>query len=275
MPARDPASTQWVGTVPIEVTDLSSAAQRVIDAARAPAAAGTSFRLTSAKDVAFASQDVAYRELLAGAGHNLPDGAPLVWAMRARMARFGKDRKKPARVRGTSLFRETLDRGRPFGLRHFFLGTTEETLGKLGGAAASYFPGVVICGSYAPPFGPLDEDFYQRSIKAIAEAEPDVVWVALGAPKQDFAAAQLAARTGRTCVAVGAAFDFLSGVTKEAPQWVQNSGFEWLYRLCAEPRRLWRRYLFGNAVFIYTVVVHSRRADSRRAPSHPSQPSCF
>lgn len=241
-----------VGTVPFDVTTLPDAVARVIRAATE--SEPISIRLSNAYCVALASQDLPYQELLNGPGLNFPDGTPVVWFMKKHAHPSGP---VPGRVRGPSLFMETLDAGRSADIGHFFLGTTPATLANLDAAVSDKYPGIRIAGRFSPPFGPIDEDFYRDCAARIAETDAQLVWVALGTPKQDFVAAELARRTGRPCAAVGAAFDFAAGTTREAPLWMQNSGTEWLYRLGTEPRRLWRRYLFGNVQFLRSAMTES------------------
>ncbi|MHD0300477.1 WecB/TagA/CpsF family glycosyltransferase [Rhodococcus qingshengii] len=237
-----------VGKVHFDVITLPDAVDRVIRAATESEA--LPIRLSNAYCVALASQDAEYQTLLASPGLNFPDGTPVVWFMK-------KQAKAAGRVRGPSLFMETLDAGRKNDIGHFFLGTTPETLTKLEAAVSEKFPGVRISGRFAPPFGPINEDFYREGTARIAATDTQLIWVALGTPKQDFVAAELARRVGRPCAAVGAAFDFAAGSAREAPQWMQNSGTEWLYRLATEPRRLWRRYLFGNIQFLRSALTES------------------
>lgn len=233
--------------VPFEVADLESATSEVIRIARHRVA--VPIRLANVYCLALATKDRGYKDLLTGHGLNYPDGAPVVWSMRAK--------SRPSlgrRVRGPSLFVNTLDRGRGSGLQHFFLGTTVDTLADLVSRSGDYYPGLQIAGTYAPPFGPLDDDFFDGCVSSIDAANPDLIWVALGTPKQDFAAAVITARTGIPTVAVGAAFDFVAGHQKEAPQFLQKMGMEWSYRLLKEPRRLWKRYLIGNTIFVYSLL---------------------
>ena len=239
-----------VGGVPFEVTNLNTAITDVIALAKSDATVGTSVRLSNAYCVALASADDAYRAVLAGHGLTFPDGAPVSWFIRIKT----RELRRARRVRGPSLFVGTLDRGRSSGLRHFMLGGTEDTITKMVDEASKCYPGVQIVGTYAPPFGPLDTAFYEECRARLIRAQPDIVWIGLGTPKQDFATSELARQLPGVFVGVGAAFDFIAGSVKEAPKWIQNSGMEWAYRLCSEPSRLWRRYLFGNARFIWVVL---------------------
>nr|WP_287453084.1 WecB/TagA/CpsF family glycosyltransferase [Rhodococcus sp. (in: high G+C Gram-positive bacteria)] len=237
-------------------TDMGSAVEVVIDAAGV--GRGVPVRLSNAYCVALASRDSEYCSLLNGDGFNFPDGSPVVWAMRARRS----DNRQVSRVRGPSLFRQTIDRGRNHDLRNFLLGTDESTLAALEKNLNTKFPGVDIAGSFAPPYGKVDAAFVDACVQSISGTDANIVWVALGTPKQDFVAAELSTRLSVPCVGVGAAFDFEAGVIREAPVWVQKVSLEWLYRLCAEPRRLWKRYIFGNVRFLYSFLVEAFRERS-------------
>ena len=251
-PTKEPNSERIrVGRVPFDVSTLPEAVDRVIRAGRGGEA--ISVRLSNAYCVALASKDPVYERLLSGPGLTYPDGTPVLWFMRMRAA----SRKKPSLVRGPSLFKRTIDMGRAHELRHFFLGTTPETLEKLVSATSQEFPGLRIAGTYSPPFAPLSEELYTECVEAINGSDAQIIWVALGTPKQDFLAQELAMRVNRPCVAVGAAFDFAAGTAHEAPNWLQNSGLEWLYRFASEPKRLWRRYVFGNARFLRSILTES------------------
>lgn len=238
-----------VGNVPFTVSDLQDATDRVIAYAKADHA--TTVRLANAYCVALANEDQAYGQLLANTGVNFPDGTPVAWVMRRRR----RDTSMPQQVRGPSLFESVLNQGRTAGIRHFLLGTSPETLAILRNRIEIKFPGTNIAGSLSPPFAPLNEGFYHQCLPEITAARPDIIWVALGTPKQDFAAHEIAKLSGTTTVAVGAAFDFLAGTVKQAPSWTHGTGLEWIFRFAAEPRRLWRRYLFGNAKFIRIATM--------------------
>jgi N-acetylglucosaminyldiphosphoundecaprenol N-acetyl-beta-D-mannosaminyltransferase len=114
-----------------------------------------------------------------------------------------------------------------------------------------------VAGAYAPPFGERSVAEVTLQDAAIKESGADIVWVALGTPKQDTEALRVLESTGITTVAVGAAFDFTAGTARVAPDWMRRANLEWLYRLGSEPRRLWRRYLFGNLKFLWLAVRHT------------------
>lgn len=240
-----------VGKVPFEVTTLRGAVDQIVTLASA--AKPTAVRLSNAYCVALASKDPSYEALLNSDGLNFPDGTPVVWFMRAKA-----EDSRPDRVRGPSLFKDTLSETQDMNIGHFFLGTSDETLNKLMSRLKDDLPNLKVSGHYAPPYAPLSAESIEICVREVRNTDAQIVWVALGTPKQDFLAAELATDTGLVCVAVGAAFDFAAGTTKEAPIWIQNSGFEWLYRLISEPKRLWRRYLFSNIVFIYSAIKEYR-----------------
>lgn len=238
-----------VGGVDFTVATLDTAVDRLLkDAVDEHRSRGWSIRLANAYSVVVADDDPGYAQILNGPGSTFADGAPIEWIMnRRRVADAG-------RVRGPSLFKESLRRGQAMGVRHFFLGTTEETLAALIAQVSHEFPAAKIAGQWAPAFGPVDDEFVAAAQARIGDTDPHIIWVALGTPKQDFAAQRLAAATGALCVGVGAAFDFVAQTKAEAPEWVQHAGMEWLFRLLSEPRRLGRRYLVGNAQFLRIIA---------------------
>jgi N-acetylglucosaminyldiphosphoundecaprenol N-acetyl-beta-D-mannosaminyltransferase len=242
-----------VGGVPFRASNLADAvawlAHRVKDKRE-----GISIRLANSYCIALTGSHAHYRQLMTEHGVNLPDGMPVALVMQAISRIRGLPRRHVGRVRGPSFFEMSLDEGRRYGLSHFFLGTTTETLAQLQTTVGSKYPGLRQAGSYAPPFAPLTAAFVSDCAARIESSDADIVWVGLGTPKQDFLSTELAKMTGRHCVGVGAAFDFSAGTVREAPKWIQDSGFEWLYRLVSEPRRLWKRYLIGNCQFAYLVV---------------------
>lgn len=259
---RMPTST-FAG-IPVARTTLDEAAAEVI----ARAKAGTepiAYRLVNSYTFALADHLPAYHRLLCSRGLNFPDGRPVVTFLNSLIpssANFSQ-------VRGPSLFVECLDRGRYQQIGHFFLGGTEELLDALVREANLLFPGVKICGTYSPPFRELTDDEIAEQDRIIARARPQIVWVGLGTPKQDFEAQRITDKLGVTTAGVGAAFDFVAGTKPEAPDWISRMSMEWFFRLATEPRRLWRRYVFGNSRFIY-LVFRARVRALRDAPPRPN-----
>lgn len=240
-----------IAAIPFAVTSLGDASDWLVDQGRSPQRSSVPVRLANAYSIAAAKREPSYFELFQGPGVTLPDGLPVVWLMRALRGRGAAPRSE--QVRGSDLFLTVIDRGRTHGLRHFFLGTSPETLRAMLSSLSENYRGLSIAGAYAPPFAPVDGEFIDGCLVAIGDSRPDLLWIALGTPKQDYAAALLARELNIPVIAVGAAFDFVAGSMPEAPRWMRKSGLEWLFRLGTEPRRLWRRYFFGNASFALTA----------------------
>jgi N-acetylglucosaminyldiphosphoundecaprenol N-acetyl-beta-D-mannosaminyltransferase len=154
-----------------------------------------------------------------------------------------KGHRHVRRVYGPDLLLQVCAAGLPRGRRHYLYGGDSETLGRLESVLHTRFPGIVIAGSQAPPFRSLSPEEDEQAVQMINLGRPDVVWVALGSPKQERWMSEHRGRVkAPVMIGVGAAFDFLSGGKPQAPRWMQQNGLEWLFRLATEPRRLWRRY---------------------------------
>jgi N-acetylglucosaminyldiphosphoundecaprenol N-acetyl-beta-D-mannosaminyltransferase len=186
-----------------------------------------------------------FRALLNQAEVATPDGMPLVWALRS----FGA--RQPGRVYGPNLMLFLCGQAARQGYRVYLYGGRPETLGELQRRLRARYPGLDIAGAEAPPFRPpaLAED--SATVERILASGAELVFVGLGAPKQErWIAAHRERLPGLVLVGVGAAFDFHAGRIPQAPRWMQESGLEWLFRLCAEPRRLWKRYVLLNPLFL-------------------------
>jgi len=197
-------------------------------------------------------------EALADADLVLPDGAPVAWALR----RAGLAAE---RVAGSDLLASVLTRTRERSTRHFFLGSTNETLGALIENVLALYPGVRIAGSHAPPFMDAVHMDVSRLGTLIEAADSNVVWVGLGAPKQELLMMRLRPHTRAALVGVGAVFDFASGQKARAPELMQRLGLEWLHRLVREPRRLGRRYFETNSSFVWWAIATSLSRRGRAA----------
>ncbi len=190
--------------------------------------------------------DSAYRDVVNAADMVTPDGMPVAWLVRSRGYPYVE------RTYGPDLMRALC---RCPGLRHYFLGATPEVMGLLSRNLQKDFAGINIVGMYSPPFHLQAQPQEEAVISMINTAKPDILWVGLGSPKQDFWMNMHRSRLDvPVMVGVGAAFDFLAGAKPQAPRWMQRTGFEWLFRLCCEPRRLWKRYLIGNSLFVYYLL---------------------
>jgi N-acetylglucosaminyldiphosphoundecaprenol N-acetyl-beta-D-mannosaminyltransferase len=188
-----------------------------------------------------------YQSITNSAFLAVPDGVPLVWAMRSLGA------TKQDRVRGPSLMRDLFDLGRLHGIKHYLYGGSPEAIAKLKETLLRAYPGALIVGAESPPFRPLEaitEREWQESAERINRSGAHFVWVGLGAPKQEKWMWQQRGRVNGIMFGIGAAFDLIPGIVPEAPAPLQKLGMEWAYRLFREPRRLWKRYLFNNPAFL-------------------------
>ena len=244
--------------IPISALSPDDAAYKLIWLARAPLASGVDVHLCNAYTLALADRDPHLHALLRRAMLNLPDGTPVVWANRLLHPEAEVPKQ---RVRGPGLFLDVFDYGQDVGLLHYLLGSTPEILEALQVNLLERFPAAKIVGSESPPFRDLNAAEQAEQLARIERSGAEIVWVGLGTPKQDFEVSRMASRSKRVFVAVGAAFDFAAGSKTEAAPWMQNNGLEWVHRLSHEPRRLWRRYLFGNARFVRATLSRHGGAD--------------
>jgi N-acetylglucosaminyldiphosphoundecaprenol N-acetyl-beta-D-mannosaminyltransferase len=173
---------------------------------------------------------------------------PLVWVGRRQ------GRKGMGRVYGPDLMLAALELSEKKGYRHFFYGGTGGAAKALGERLGKRFPKLQIAGTYEPPFRPLNAEEEGELKKLIQAARPDMMWIGLSTPKQERFMAEYLGQLDVTLMAgVGAAFDFHTGRARQAPRWMQRSGLEWLFRLGCEPRRLWKRYLKNNPLFLFRI----------------------
>ncbi len=157
-------------------------------------------------------------------------------------------------IRGPGLFESVLAMQESGKLRHLFIGSTFEVQAKLQEKVMKINPYLKQMNFMSPPFEDFTEEYIDRIVRESVNYKPDIVWVGMGTPKQDFLGEKISANLGVTSVCVGAAFDFLAGTVSEAPRFIQVMGLEWLFRLFQEPKRLWRRYLLGNFSFARICV---------------------
>jgi N-acetylglucosaminyldiphosphoundecaprenol N-acetyl-beta-D-mannosaminyltransferase len=203
--------------------------------------------LTNAYGIAESRTNTALREAYRQAGMVVADGVPVVWAAHA----FGYS--KVGRVYGPDLLLETCARSLETGWSHYFYGGAPGVVNRLIENLTSKFPGLRIAGWASPPFRKLATAEMETAIRDMNQAQADILWIGLGAPRQEiWMAEHRRTITTPVILGVGAAFDFLSGTKPEAPRWMQQCGLGWLFRLITEPRRLWRRYIIGNMK--YTIL---------------------
>jgi N-acetylglucosaminyldiphosphoundecaprenol N-acetyl-beta-D-mannosaminyltransferase len=160
-----------------------------------------------------------------------------------------------SRVYGPDLMMELCRRSVPNKLTHFLYGGDTGVAEQLRKRLEKQFPGIRVVGTYTPPFRPLNQEEEQDLEKQVRATRPDLFWVGLSTPKQEyFMATYLPRLEAKVMIGVGAAFDIHTGRARDAPRWVKVIGMQWLHRLCQEPRRLWKRYLYNNPIFIYKIT---------------------
>ena len=198
-----------------------------------------------------AQKDALFAEALKNGDYLIPDGASIVKA-----CRWIKARSNPKeRIAGWDLFEFEMERLNKAGGTCFFMGSSEKVLALIRRRAADVYPNITVK-TYSPPYKPeFSEADNKAIIDAINASRPDLLWIGMTAPKQEKWVyshwKELEIRCH--CGTIGAVFDFFAGTSRRAPLWWQRHSLEWLYRLLKEPRRMWRRYIIGNALFIWNV----------------------
>lgn len=201
-----------------------------------------------------ARHSAGFREILQSATLTVPDGFPLVWLGRR------KGFVLPRRVYGPELMASFCESTSARGYRHFFYGGAPGVADDLAARFAKRYPGLQIAGTHTPPFRPLTPEEDKAEVSRINSSHADVLWVGLGAPKQERWMFEHQPKLNvPVLVGVGAAFDFHTGRVTQAPRWMREHGFEWLFRLSQEPSRLWRRYLIYGPEFVALVLLESLR----------------
>lgn len=193
-----------------------------------------------------------YRKVQNGGVMAIPDGGPLSCLARKRgyMA--------TQRTTGPGLMEEIFRMSEKKNYRHFFYGSTEETLEKLRQRLCRSYPELKIVGMFSPPFRDLSAEEDEKVIRMINATDVDFVWIGLGAPKQEEWMANHQGRINGLMIGVGAGFDYFAGNIKRAPEWMQKNNLEWLYRLVQDPKRLLKRYWHTNASFVWNAVIKGK-----------------
>lgn len=208
--------------------------------------------ITGVHGVMESQRDEELRRIHNRAGLVTPDGMPLVWVSRLT------GHREVRRVYGPHLMLSLCERSLDKGYRHYLYGGAEGVPERLTERLGERFPGLRIVGSFSPPFRLMSPEEDAEVVQRINAARPDIVWVGLSTPKQErWMAAHLGRLEAPVMVGVGAAFDFHAGLKRQAPGWVQQSGLEWMFRLLTEPRRLWKRYLRNNPLFLYSILLQA------------------
>ena len=216
---------------------------------------GRHVHLANAYTVALADKSADYRAILSDPAIIFPDGKPIAW-----VSAMSRQSPRLEQVRGPQLFLDVFEEGVTQNIQHYLLGSTPAVLETLRAKLIRRFPSARIVGAESPPFRVLTVDEIDAQDERIRASGAQLVWVGLGTPKQDFEAERLSVALPVTAVAIGAAFDFAAGTLREAPSWMRFLGLEWVFRLLSEPRRLWKRYLFGNARFLKSALLVPTRS---------------
>jgi N-acetylglucosaminyldiphosphoundecaprenol N-acetyl-beta-D-mannosaminyltransferase len=243
-----PPDSEEILGIPVAITDY----ERALDWIDDTVAAGEQgyVCVSNVHAVMAAAEDAELRDALRGSSFNVPDGMPLVWALKL------SGHSLPDRVYGPELMARSCARAARGGQRvYLYGGRNQGALVQLTLNLRRRFPGIRIVGGYSPPHRSLTVEERQGVVAEINHVRPDVVWVGIGVPKQEKWMAEMRPQLDApVLVGVGAAFDFHAGLVPQAPAFLQDAGLEWAYRLVQEPRRLWRRYLRYNPRFVVALV---------------------
>jgi len=204
----------------------------------------------NAAHIVLLQKDKEFKKIYQGARLAIPDGMPLLWGAKI----LGKSLRE--KVSGSDLLPAFCEVAAKKRYKLFFLGAGPGVAAKAARILTQKNLGLKIIGAYSPPFGfENDKGENRKIVQVIKEAKPDVLFVGLGAPKQEkWIWRHKDELQVPVSIGVGITFDFIAGTVKRAPEWMQKCGLEWLFRLCQEPGRLWKRYLIGNAIFVWLVL---------------------
>lgn len=196
-----------------------------------------------------------FKEIINNSTLSLADGKPL-----SIYAKLRGD-NSVSRIFGPTFFEKTIEWGQKEELKHFFFGGSKTTLQMMYDNIASKYPAAIIAGSYSPPYkNSFSIEENKRFLNLMNKSGADIFWIGLGAPKQEMWMYENYEKLNRgVMIGIGAGFDYLSGRTKHAPKWMKNFALEWFYRLIQEPRRLWKRYLITNTLFLWYVILEFLR----------------
>ena len=241
----------------VDVIDWRTAVDRVV----AWSARGESRCAVAANVhvVVSAWRDPVYRGVINAADLVLPDGAPVAWLLRCQ------GHADQTRISGPDLMWMLLERCAREGVAVYLFGSTEATLRALAARVRQAFPALAIAGAESPPFRSLTADEDRGVVERINASGAGVLFVGLGCPKQEHWIIAHRGRINAVMLGVGAAFDFHAGSITRAPRWMRDHGLEWLHRLLSEPRRLWKRYLVTNTLFLLGAAGQLLRARKARS----------
>ncbi len=194
--------------------------------------------------------DHRYRTIINEAAMALPDGKPLSVIQRLR------GHQCASRIFGPTFLEKTIEWGQVHNTKHYFFGSSLTILDGIMRVIAKKYPDAVVVGSFSPPYREFTKEENEDFVRQMNESGADIFWIGLGAPKQEVWMRENYEKLHRgVMIGIGAGFDYLAGNTKHAPVWMKNLALEWLYRFIQEPRRLWKRYLVTNTLFLLFVLA--------------------
>jgi N-acetylglucosaminyldiphosphoundecaprenol N-acetyl-beta-D-mannosaminyltransferase len=237
--------THAVLDVPVDAISFAQAQSRVI--AWGQARESRYVVLANVHVVVTASREADFGAAVSGADMATPDGAPVAWML----GKLGSTKQE--RVSGPDLTWALLGSCETEALPVYFFGSSPDTLAALEQQLRVSFPKLIVGGYESPPFRPLTEQEDAEAVARINASGVGLVFVGLGCPKQELWMQAHRGLINAVMLGVGAAFDFHAGTVPRAPSWMREHGLEWLHRLASEPRRLWRRYLVTNTLFVWGV----------------------
>jgi len=243
-----------IGSIDFSAASFGDATKAIEALISSPQTKGTSIHFANAYNIALSENDASYQSTMNAGDLVFTDGVPVVWAAKRLHPQHEWERVYGPDVTTWILENQSLGET----AKHYFLGTTPETMGKLIKRINKRFPSAQVVGHDCPPFRERTTQELDKRDKRIKASVETVVRVDLGTPKQDFEVQRLARNLPVAAMAVGAAFDFLAETVPQAPKWIQKSGLEWSYRLVREPKRLAKRYFWGNPLFIKSVVKNRK-----------------
>lgn len=211
---------------------------------------GKYFCVTNVHCVVTASENEEYKKIQNNAVLAMPDGAPLSFIGGK------KGFSDMQRTTGPDYMEEIFKISAKHGYKHFFYGSTDDTLKKLEAKLKNKYEELKIVGMYSPPFRELTLEEDAEIINLINKSNPDFIWVGLGAPKQETWMYNHQNKVNGLMVGVGAGFDYFAGNIKRAPMWMQKCSLEWLYRLIQDPKRLFKRYIITNTKFLFKILFN-------------------
>lgn len=242
------ATRAFLGHVPVDALTMDEAVSRIVDLVRAKK--GGYVVTPNVDHVVLAERNLAFRHAYTESSLSLADGMPVVWASRLLRAPL------PEKVSGSDLVTPLLERAAKERLRLYLLGGAEGAAPRAARVIEERWSGVTVVGTSAPVVrSDATKDELLDLARPIAEARPDLVFVCLGAPKQEILMnAVTRALAPAVLLGLGAVVDFLAGNVRRAPRWMSQNGLEWAYRFAQEPRRMWRRYLLRDPAFAWIVA---------------------